>query len=254
MSGSLAVNPARLVGPGEPVLLRGTGPRFVSRGGLKLEAALRRFDVEPADGTALDVGASTGGFTDCLLVHGAAHVFAVDVGHGQLHPRLRADDRVTVLERTNARELTPERLVEAGVPPERGHEPSWRVPVDIVTADLSFISLVLVTSVLAGPVLRHGGAVVVLVKPQFEVGRVEASRARGVVRDPELWRQALGTVARALESAGAAIMGAMPSPLAGTSGNTEFFLHAEAGSLPACRTGATELLDAAVAEAAAARP
>jgi 23S rRNA (cytidine1920-2'-O)/16S rRNA (cytidine1409-2'-O)-methyltransferase len=226
----------------------------VSRGGLKLDAALRRFDVEPSGAGALDVGASTGGFTDCLLVHGVEHVFAVDVGHGQLHPRLRADSRVTVLERTNVRELTPERLVDAAVVSEPGHDLAQRVPVDIVTADLSFISLVLVTSVLAGPVVRRGGAVVVLVKPQFEVGRVEASRARGVVRDPGLWRKTLGTVSAALESAGAAIMGAMPSPLTGTSGNTEFFLHAAVGPPSIGGAGATELLDAAVAEAAGPRP
>ena len=199
-----------------------TGPprRFVGRGGVKLDAALDRFALDVTGAVALDAGASTGGFTDCLLERGAALVAAVDVGHGQLDARLRADERVVVLERTHVRALDPAFLTAS-----LGHE---RVPVDVVTADLSFISLRAAVPVLAGPIVRAGGHLVLLVKPQFEVGRVEASRGRGVVREPELWLGALRAVASSLVTAGAAIMDAMRSPIAGASGNTEFFLHAVA--------------------------
>ena len=199
-----------------------TGPprRFVGRGGVKLDAALDRFALDVTGAVALDAGASTGGFTDCLLERGAALVAAVDVGHGQLDARLRADERVVVLERTHVRALDPAFLTAS-----LGHE---RVPVDVVTADLSFISLRAAVPVLAGPIVRAGGHLVLLVKPQFEVGRVEASRGRGVVREPELWLGALRAVASSLVTAGAAIMDAMRSPITGASGNTEFFLHAVA--------------------------
>ncbi|MGH9093413.1 MAG: TlyA family RNA methyltransferase, partial [Acidimicrobiales bacterium] len=214
--------------------------RYVSRGGEKLAAGLARFGVAVAGRRALDAGASTGGFTDCLLQHGAAHVVAVDVGHGQLDPRLRADRRVTLMERTNVRALDPGRL-EGG-------------PVGVVTADLSFISLTVVAPVLAGPVVSPGGDLVVLVKPQFEAGRAEASRGRGVVRDPEVWRAALVAVASALGAAGAAIMGAMRSPVVGPAGNTEFLLHAVAGRGPVPRARVEDAADAALAEAVAAAP
>ncbi len=218
VAGSVADKPARLVSAGEPVVLQGPSPRFVSRGGEKLAAALERFSLAGAVAAAraLDAGASTGGFTDCLLQHGAAHVVAVDVGHGQLDARLRADPRVTVLERTNVRTLT---LAALG-----------GTPADLVTADLSFISLALVAPVLAGPVARPGADLVVLVKPQYEAGRAEVSRGRGVVRDPDIWRAAIGAVASALGGAGAAIMGAMRSPVTGPAGNVEFLLHAVVGA------------------------
>jgi 23S rRNA (cytidine1920-2'-O)/16S rRNA (cytidine1409-2'-O)-methyltransferase len=170
-------------------------------------------------------------------------VSAVDVGYGQLDQRLRDDPRVLVLERTNIRYLTPDALV-----PSASTGPWW--PVDAVTADLSFISLTLVAPVLAGPLLRPGGTLVVLVKPQFEAGRAEAARGKGVVRDPGIWRRTLGEVASALEGAGAAIMGAMASPVAGPAGNIEFLLWARAGAPPAA--GARDrALDDAVAEALA---
>jgi 23S rRNA (cytidine1920-2'-O)/16S rRNA (cytidine1409-2'-O)-methyltransferase len=161
---------------------------------------------------ALDAGSSTGGFTDCLLQRGCAHVVAVDVGRGQLHPKLRGDDRVTVRERTDIRALD---LDGVGG------------PVDLVVADLSFISLRTVLAPLLAAV-RPGGDLVLLVKPQFEVGRAEASRGRGVIRDPEVREAALADVRTAMASQGAVIMGEMTSPLKGGAGNVEFLVHARA--------------------------
>jgi 23S rRNA (cytidine1920-2'-O)/16S rRNA (cytidine1409-2'-O)-methyltransferase len=197
------------VAPGDPVVLLGDPPRFVSRGGEKLDAALDEFGLDVSGVQALDAGSSTGGFTDCLLQRGAAHVVAVDVGRGQLHPRIRNDDRVTVRERTDIRAVE---LDE---------------PVDLVVGDLSFISL----RTVLGPLLamvRPGGDLVLLVKPQFEVGRAEASRGRGVIRDPEVREAALADVRDALVSRGAVIMGEMTSPLKGGSGNVEFLVHVRA--------------------------
>ena len=194
--------------------MRSEGPRFVGRGGDKLAAALERFAV-PVDGVrALDAGASTGGFSDCLLQHGADCVVAVDVGHGQLHERLRADPRVESVERTNVRGLAP-----GDVGP----------PFDLVVADLSFISLRTVLAPLLG-LAAPGAHLVLLVKPQFEAGRDEASRGRGVIRDPEVWRRVLDEVVIALRATGAAIMGAMVSPLTGADGNVEFLVHARAAT------------------------
>jgi 23S rRNA (cytidine1920-2'-O)/16S rRNA (cytidine1409-2'-O)-methyltransferase len=194
------------------VLVAGDPPRFVSRGGEKLDAALDRFTIDPVGVRALDAGASTGGFTDCLLQRGAARVVALDVGHGQLHERLRADPRVEVHERRNVRDLAPGDLDE---------------PFPLVVADLSFISLRAVLPHLLGQA-APGADLVLLVKPQFEAGRDEASRGRGVIRDPEVWRRVLEEVVVALGGYGAAIMGAMPSPIAGADGNVEFLLHARA--------------------------
>jgi 23S rRNA (cytidine1920-2'-O)/16S rRNA (cytidine1409-2'-O)-methyltransferase len=174
-----------------------------------------------------------------LLQNGAAHVIAVDVGYGQLDSRLRADPRVTVLERTNVRSVT---VASLGAD-----------PVDVVTADLSFISLGVVAPVLAGPIARPGADLVVLVKPQFEAGRVEVSRGKGVVRDPATWHRALQTVASALGDAGAAIMGAMCSPVTGPAGNTEFLLHAAAHRGPSPSHEVERLVGAAVDEASAGR-
>ena len=240
VSGAVAEKAARLVGPGEPIEILGPPSPFVSRGGQKLDAALTRFGVTVEGRRALDAGASTGGFTDCLLQRGAAHVYAVDVGYGQLDPRLRADGRVTVLERVHVGGLTVEALRAADTAYE---------PVPLVVADLSFISLRTVAPVLAGPIAASCADLVLLVKPQFEVGRVAASRARGVVRDPALWTGALEGVASALVSAETGIMGAMASPLTGASGNVEFLLHARKGA-PGVRSGeAVAMFTAAVSEA-----
>ncbi len=239
VSGAVAERSSRLVGPGEPVELLGPPRRFVGRGGDKLDAALDRFGVGVGGAVVLDAGASTGGFTDCLLRRGAAVVVALDVGHGQLDPSLRSDGRVVVVERTNVRTLDPGSLATMV-----GED---RVPVDVVTADLSFISLTA-----AVPVARVGAPLVLLVKPQFEVGRAEASRGKGVVREPDLWLQSLRSVASSLIAAGAAIMDAMRSPITGASGNAEFFLYAlaHAGTGGEARSGTVdELLADAVSTA-----
>jgi 23S rRNA (cytidine1920-2'-O)/16S rRNA (cytidine1409-2'-O)-methyltransferase len=180
-------------------------PPFVSRGGQKLANALAALAVDPVGRDCADVGASTGGFTDCLLQAGAARVVAIDVGYGQLHPRLRADPRVIVLERTNARLLT-------GLP----------FAPDLVVCDVSFIS---VTQALP-PVLalaRPGWEALVLVKPQFEASRREVGK--GVVRDREVQRKVLETAIEAARGWGAATVGVVDSGLPGPKGNREFFLH-----------------------------
>lgn len=200
---------ARLVAPDEPVRIIASGPRFVSRGGDKLDAALDRFAVPVDAARCLDAGASTGGFTDALLQAGAAEVVAVDVGRAQLHERLRRDERVRSLEQTDIREVAP-------------HDVDGPFPV--VVADLSFISL---RSVI-GSLLRltdHGGHLVVLVKPQFEAGRAEVSKGRGVIRDAGIRRRVVQEAAVTIEEAGAVIMDAMVSPLRGAEGNVEFLLH-----------------------------
>jgi 23S rRNA (cytidine1920-2'-O)/16S rRNA (cytidine1409-2'-O)-methyltransferase len=186
----------------------------VSRGGDKLDAALERFGVDVAGRRVLDAGASTGGFTDCVLQRGAASVVAVDVGYGQLHERLRADPRVEVRERTNVRGLQ-----AADVDP----------PAELVVADLSFISLRTVAEALLR-VAAPGADLVLLVKPQFEAGRDVASKGRGVIRDLEVRADTLVGVAAHLRGLGATIMGAMVSPLRGADGNVEFLLHAVAGA------------------------
>jgi len=180
-------------------------PRFVSRGGEKLANALEALDIDVAGRECADVGSSTGGFTDCLLQAGAARVVAIDVGHGQLHPRLRSDPRVTVLERTNARTVT-----------ELPFAP------DLVVCDVSFIS---VTKALP-PVLRlarPGWEAVVLVKPQFEAGRAHVKR--GVVRGPEVRRNAVANVLRAAHAWGGDPLGVVDSGLPGPKGNRELFVH-----------------------------
>jgi len=234
VSGALATKPARLVAAGEPVELLGPPPRFVSRGGEKLDAALDRFAVNVAGRAALDAGASTGGFTDCLLQRGAASVVAVDVGRGQLHERLRADSRVHVLERTNVRHL--------GVADVDG------APFSLVTADLSFISLATVAPALVHRLAAPGADVIALVKPQFEAGRQAVSRGKGVVRDPGVWADVLVRTRSALSDQGAAMIDAMVSPLLGADGNVEFLAHVRAHA-PA--PGVAVDLDAVVAEAAA---
>jgi 23S rRNA (cytidine1920-2'-O)/16S rRNA (cytidine1409-2'-O)-methyltransferase len=198
------------VAPEEPLRLAGPGPRFVSRGGEKLDAALDQFGVDVAGRRALDAGASTGGFTDCLLQRDAAHVTAVDVGRAQLHERLRSDPRVTVVDRTNVRALA---LSDLGAE-----------PFDLVTADLSFISLRTVADALVG-LAAPGADLVLLVKPQFEAGRTEASRGRGVIRDPAVHQRAVDYVVAAYEERGAVMMGAVRSPITGADGNVEFLVH-----------------------------
>ena len=209
VSNAPADKAGRLVAPGEPIRVLGPPARYVGRGGEKLAGALERFALDPSGVRALDAGASTGGFTDALLQAGAASVVAVDVGRAQLHERLRADPRVDAREQTDIRTVSPD---DVGG------------PVDLVVADLSFISLHGVIGALLA-LVAPGGDLVVLVKPQFEAGRAEVSKGRGVIRDPEVWRRVLGEVMVAIGDAGGAIMDAMVSPLRGADGNAEFLVH-----------------------------
>ena len=206
----LAGKPATAVAPDTPLQLRpdSTGPTYVSRGGGKLAAALSTFAIDATGRHCLDAGASTGGFTDVLLHQGAAHVVAVDVGYGQLAWSLRTDDRVTVLERTNARTLTREGI--------------GGTAADLVVADLSFISLRLVLPALLSCATADADFVV-LVKPQFEAGR-EAVGARGVVRDDDVRVAAVLSVAEAAGGQGLGVAGVTASPLPGPAGNVEYFL------------------------------
>ncbi|MEO5576081.1 MAG: TlyA family RNA methyltransferase [Gaiellaceae bacterium] len=205
-------------------------PRFVSRGGEKLANALEQLEVELDGREAIDVGASTGGFTDYLLQHGVARVIAVDVGYGQLHPKLRDDPRVTVLERTNARQLT-----------ELPFRP------DLLVADVSFISVrIALPSVLK--LLEPGWDAIVLVKPQFEAGKDEVGRG-GVVRDPEIHRRVLREVVHAaLEWAGTAV-GVVDSGLPGPKGNREFFVHLINSADPVLLDDIDQRIDRAVTAA-----
>ncbi len=208
VGGSMATKPSTMVSAADAVELVAVPRRFVSRGGEKLAAALDRFRVDPTGHDCLDAGASTGGFTDCLLRRGAARVVAVDVGYGQLAWSLRQDPRVTVLERTNVRDLRRSDLPYAPT---------------LFVADLSFISLTLVVPTLA-EVATQDAEGVLLVKPQFEAGRSEVGRG-GVVRDPSAWRRAVQNVAGACARSELYPAGVMASPLPGPAGNVEFLLY-----------------------------
>jgi len=200
--------PGTLVDPALPIRLKEEATsRYVSRGALKLEKALAAFPIDPRGKTCADLGASTGGFTDLLLQRGAAKVYAVDVGYGQLHARLRGDPRVVVRERENARALTAEALGER---------------VDLVVGDLSFISLRLVLPAVKA-ILRPGAEAVLLVKPQFEVGKGEVGKG-GVVREEAKRRAALDGVAEAARALGFEVVGHAESPIAGPAGNREWLL------------------------------
>jgi 23S rRNA (cytidine1920-2'-O)/16S rRNA (cytidine1409-2'-O)-methyltransferase len=231
VQGHPAAKAATLVTGDVPISLDEPTHAYVSRGGRKLEAALDRFGVDPSGRDCLDAGASTGGFTDCLLRGGAVRVVAVDVGYGQLAWELREDPRVHVMERTNVRDLRPEALPF--------------VP-DLVVADLSFISLRTVLPALAS-VAGADAEFVTLVKPQFEAGPGDVSRG-GVVRDPQAWRRSVEGVAATCADLGIGPLQAMPSPVLGPAGNVEFLLHARVG-----RPARDLALDDVLREAAALR-
>ena len=209
--GQVVSKPASLIDEGAALVVE-TGPRFVSRGGEKLAAALEAFPVQVEDAVCADVGASTGGFTDCLLQSGARRVYAIDVGHGVLHWKLRNDPRVVVMERTNARHI--ETLPE---------------PVALVVMDASFISSAVLVPPAAGW-LRPAGSLIVLVKPQFEAGRKEAARGQGVIRDAEVHEKVLLDLLPALERNGLALRGLIRSPVTGPKGNVEFLGWFEKGA------------------------
>ncbi len=233
VAGAPATKASRLVAPDEPLVVAAPPARFVGRGGEKLAAALDRFGVDLSGCVVLDAGASTGGFTDCSLQAGAHRVIAVDVGRGQLHNRLVQDPRVDSRERTNVRHLEP-----GDIDP----------PVDAVVADLSFISLRTVAPALIA-VARPAADLIWLVKPQFEAGRQEVSKHRGVIVDPEVWERVLVEVTGALTALGAAIMGLMTSPLRGADGNVEFLLHARTGQPAPEPARLAAMISAAIAEA-----
>jgi 23S rRNA (cytidine1920-2'-O)/16S rRNA (cytidine1409-2'-O)-methyltransferase len=226
VAGRSADNPSSLVSTADPVEIVAPGGRFVSRGGDKLDAALGRFGIRVAGRACLDAGASTGGFTDCLLQHGAARVVAVDVGYGQLAWSLRSDQRVVVLDRANVRSLEP-------------HDLPF-VP-DLVTADLSFISLRAVVPALAC-VSAEGADLLLLVKPQFEAEREEVESG-GVVRDPIVWRRSIEGVMDAGVAVGLSAQGLTASPVLGPAGNVEFFVWACKGG-----AGAPPDVEAAIQE------
>ena len=229
LAGGRSLKPGNLVASDVALIVR-ERPRWASRAGDKLEAALDAFEVEVAGRTAMDAGASTGGFTDVLLSRGAVRVYAVDVGRAQLIDRLRRDPRVVSMERTNLRTLD-------GLPE----------PIDLATLDLSFISLRLVLPVVRG-LLRPGGAVVALVKPQFEAGK-EAVPRGGVVRDPATHAAVLHRFATDAAEAGFGLHGAIRSPVTGSDGNVEFL--ALLGEPPSLAPEALEALIERLATASA---
>lgn len=219
VDGQVASKPSQTVQPGSQVEID-HGPPFVSRGGEKLQAALATFYLDPQDRICADVGASTGGFTDCLLQNGARKVYAIDVGQGILHWKLRQDPRVVCMERTNARHV--ERLPE---------------PVSLVTIDASFISLKILLPVIKNwfPLDRLEGdpqnEAVALIKPQFEAGRSEVSRGDGVIRDPAIHRRVLLDILQYAREEGYCLRGLIRSPLLGPKGNVEFLAWLQLGGI-----------------------
>lgn len=214
LAGEIQVNgrcidkPGTAVEDDSEVVLQHTGPRYVSRGGIKLEKAIRVFQIDFFGKTVLDVGASTGGYTDCALQNGARHVYAVDVGYGQLDWTLRNDCRVTNIERTNIRKFTLEELGEL---------------VDIVTVDVSFISTEKVFPVIKH-LVRPEGDIIVLIKPQFEAGKNKVGK-KGVIKDPAVHREVLLNSMEIAQKEGLVCTNATFSPITGPQGNIEFFLH-----------------------------
>ena len=217
INGQRAEKASDTVRDGDPVSIDAP-EKFVSRGGRKLEQALNHFDISVKDLTAIDLGASTGGFTDCLLQHGAAKVYAVDVGHGQLAWKLRQDERVVVMEKTNARDLS-----AASFPPPFE-------PVDLVVIDCSFISLQKLLPA-AVALLRASGKLVALVKPQFEAGKAEVDKGEGVITDPAIHKRVLSELRTFVDSLPEMRwIGVTESPLLGPAGNKEFLLLLEKNS------------------------
>ncbi|MCX7016333.1 MAG: TlyA family RNA methyltransferase [Candidatus Sumerlaeota bacterium] len=233
VAGELVDKPGAAVASEARIEVASLGERFVSRGGEKLQAALERFALSPAGLICMDLGASTGGFTDCLLQAGALKVYAIDVGHGQLHEKLRADPRVVSREGVNARELKSDTVDGE--------------PIQFCTADLSFISLLKVIPA-AAPLLAPGAALVVLVKPQFEAGRQHVRRG-GRVLDPSVHRKVLRRALDGIVSEGFGFQGLCASPLRGPAGNREYLacfrrMEGEVG-----RGAGDEAIDAAIGEA-----
>lgn len=220
VDGAIALSMGRQVSAAENVVLV-RNARFVSRGGEKLAHALEHFAIDVTGLRVADVGSSTGGFTDCLLQHGAASVTAIDTGHNLLHERLREDPRVILLEGHNAR---------------TGHEPVPGAPFDVVVVDVSFISVRTLADALAA-LVSPGGTLVVLVKPQFEATRAEADRGEGVITDAAVHERVIAEVRTALQAVGFEAVGLVQSPITGQSGNVEFLLRCRRGTTLTCGRG-----------------
>jgi 23S rRNA (cytidine1920-2'-O)/16S rRNA (cytidine1409-2'-O)-methyltransferase len=222
LSGRVLVNEQKVekagvsVDPEAVIRFLGDDLKYVGRGGLKLEAALRDWKIDLTGRTCMDVGTSTGGFTDCMLQHGAAEVVAVDTGYGQIHARLRSDPRVKLLEKTNARYLTQQDIVRAHV----------SSPINFIAIDVSFISVTLVLPALLGSTAGAVSSreVVILIKPQFEVGREKVGKG-GIVKDEPAQKDAVQKVRRKVEELGGKNIELMESPILGMEGNREFLLH-----------------------------
>ncbi|SMO40223.1 TlyA family RNA methyltransferase [Melghirimyces algeriensis] len=236
MAGLVRINGERKDKPGTKVPkdaqveVAGREHPYVSRGGLKLEKALQQFGIHLEGRVVLDIGASTGGFTDCALQNGAAKVYAVDVGYGQLAWKLRQDHRVTVMERTNFRYMRPEDL--------SGERP------DFSTVDVSFISLSLILPPLK-LILKDSGEVITLIKPQFEAGREQVGR-KGIVRDPQIHRDVLTNFYHMAQREGYSLKGLIPSPITGSHGNIEFLGWLEWKAESSCSAEPTSLIHEAV--------
>jgi 23S rRNA (cytidine1920-2'-O)/16S rRNA (cytidine1409-2'-O)-methyltransferase len=207
VEGTRVDKPGTLIAKGSEIIIKQDSRRYVGRGGLKLEAALKGFKINVYDKVALDIGASTGGFTDCLLQFGARKVYAIDVGHGQIDWGLRQDKRVVVMERVNARYLKPEDIGEL---------------VDICTIDVSFISLTLIVPRVKN-LLKPKGVLIALIKPQFEVGKGEVGK-KGIVRDESKYTLVIEKITSLLHGEYFDTMGVMPSPILGAEGNKEFLV------------------------------
>lgn len=207
VNGSIANKASRQVQPGDQLLVR-YQEKYVSRGGMKLEGALSDFGINPIGLRVLDAGSSTGGFTDCLLQNGAAQVYAIDVGTNQLHERLRSDARVVSIERTNIKEF----------------EDPESLGFDLIVGDLSFVSLTHLSAKLVS-LAKPAASIVILVKPQFEVGHKDASRSKGVIKDSGLWRYSLIKVGKSFLEANSSVVNLTTSQIKGTQGNVEFFYH-----------------------------
>ncbi len=209
VNGQMVIKPSQKVKP-EDLLTIDAEPRFVSRGGEKLVGAMDAFQIKPEGWVCADVGASTGGFTDCLLQFGASKVYAIDVGYGILHWKMRQDPRVVCMERTNARYV--ESLPE---------------PVKLVTIDASFISLEILLPVVKSWFGREGGIVIALIKPQFEAGQKEVNKGEGVISDPKIHQQVVEKISTYAKQIGFQQKGLITSPLKGPKGNTEFLIWLE---------------------------
>ena len=227
VDGQRADKPGMQVTPDASVEVKGSALPYVSRGGFKLEKALKVFPINPAGKICMDCGASTGGFTDVLLKNGAARVYSIDVGYGQLAWSLRQDERVVNMERTNIRYISSEQVPE---------------PIDIAVMDLSFISIKLVLSAVC-KLLKEGADIMCLIKPQFEAGREEVGK-KGVVRDKTVHLSVIESVLQFAASAGLTVMGLDYSPIKGPEGNREYLCYMKKGSFDAPEIDARAVVEA----------